>query len=55
MPKSFQCHRQPKALPGYFEIPVPSINDHPIIVEISRKFYENGPCIKTTSFCVAMI
>ena len=34
---------------------VPSVNDQPAIVDIFRKFYENGPCIQTISFRVTMI
>ena len=43
MPKLLQCHRQPKA-PR--KRAVPSVNDHPAIVDIFRKFYENGPCVQ---------
>ena len=51
MPKFLQCHRQPRA-PR--KRSVPSVNDHPAIVDIFRKFYENGPCIQTISFRVTM-
>ena len=47
MSKFLQCHRQPRA-PR--KRSVPSINNHPAIVDIFRKFYENGPCIQAISF-----
>ena len=47
MPKLLQCHRQPGAPQ---KRSVPSVNDHPAIVDIFRKFYENGPCSQTISF-----
>ena len=49
MPK---FHRQPKA-PR--KRSVPSVNDHPTIVDIFRKLYQNGPCIQAISFRVTMI
>ena len=52
MPKFLQCHRQPRA-PR--KRSVSSVNDHPAIVDIFRKFYENGPCIQTISFRVTML
>ena len=52
MSKFLQCHRQPRAPP---KRSVPSVNDHPAIVDIFRKFYENGPCIQTISFRVTIM
>ena len=52
MPKFIQCDRLPRA-PR--KRSVPSVNDHPAIVDIFRKFFENGPCIQTISFLVTMI
>ena len=51
MPKFHQCHRQPRA-PR--KRSVPSVNDHPAIVDIFRKFSENGSCIQTIFFRVTM-
>ena len=52
MSKFLQCHRQ-------FGAPrkrsVPSVNDHPAIVDRFRKFYENGPYVQTTTFRVTMV
>ena len=50
--KFLQCHGQPRA-PR--KRSVPSENDHPTIVEIFRKFNENGQCIQTISFRVTMV
>ena len=55
MPKFLQCHRQLEALRRHFEIPVPSVNDHPAIVDIFRKFYEKGPYIQAISFRVTIL
>ena len=52
MPKFIQCDRLPRA-PR--KRSVPSVNDHPAIVDIFRKFFENGPCIQTISFLVTMV
>ena len=52
MPKFIQCDRLPRA-PR--KRSVPSVNDHPAIVDIFRKFFENGPCIQTISFLVTML
>ena len=52
MPKFLQCDRLPRA-PR--KRSVPSVNDHPAIVDIFRKFFENGPCIQTISFLVTMM
>ena len=52
MPKFIQCDRLPRA-PR--KRSVPSVNDHPAIVDIFRKFFENGPCIQAISFLVTMV
>ena len=52
--KFLQCHCHPEALQRHLEIPVPSVNNHPIIADVSRKFHENGPCVHTISFRVTM-
>ena len=33
----------------------PSLNDHPVIVDIFRKFCENGLCVQANSFRVTML
>ena len=50
VPKFLQCHRQPEALWGYFEISVPLVHDHPAAVDIFQKFYERDPYFQTNSF-----
>ena len=54
MSNFLQCYCQLEAFPRHFEISVPSVNDHPNIVDIFRKLHENGPCIQTISFRVTM-
>ena len=44
MLKFLQCYRQPGAP---LKRSVPLVNDHPAVVDIFRKFFENGPCIQT--------
>ena len=50
-----QCHRQSEDLRRHFGISAISVNEHPAIVDLFRKFYENGPCIQTISFRVTML
>ena len=50
-----QCHRRSEDLRRHFEISAISVNDHLAIVDLFRKFYENGPCIQTISFRVTML
>ena len=52
MLKFLQWHRQPGAPQ---KRSVLSVNDHPAIDDIFRKFYANGPCVQTISFRVTMI
>ena len=52
MLKFLQCYRQPGA-PRKRSVPL--VNDHPAIVDIFQKFFENDPCIQTISFLVTMV